>query len=710
MLYEEWYFKQMKRRPTLAPKPSKFRSIRRGISPAFLYRLSQTNPHLAPNMLESIVQSMSDGVIVANEKGKFLLWNKAAERIVGLTSTQIPAEQWSSFYGIFDPGSNNPFPVEKLPLVRAIQGEASDNTEMIIRNSKVSEGVHISSSGRPLRDAAGKIIGGVVVFRDITEQKRQERRLIVQHAITRILTECNTLDEAVPRVLEVIGHSLIWDISILWLADPTDYMLHCAGFWHAPDFNASEFESVTRRRSVPAGIGLPGRVWASRQPQWLSELTADLGFPRLSIAFREGLRSGFGFPIVLSGQALGVIECYSRQLRQSDDDLMSVMANVGSHIAQFIERKRTEKALNESRERFQAILDNTTAVIYLKDCNGRYMFINRQYEKLFHVTREAILGKTTYDMFPKRVADALVANDKKVMETQIPLEIEEAVPQDGGLHTYFTIKFPLRDAQGKLYAICGISTDITLRREMEQNLLKKTADLARARAEREQLELMAFVVTHDLREPLQKIIGFGQLLDESCGKSLKEQEAKFLDRMLGATRRMNILLDDIVKFTRISLVDKVNTPVSLEGILREVVSELELKIVESGAQINVGSLPTIDADPGQMRQLFKNLISNAIKFRKKDVPLQVDIQTQGSDNGHIQIGVSDNGIGFSCEHTERIFKPFERLETSVHLPGTGIGLAICKKIVLRHGGKITAQGFPGKGATFTIDLPIASPS
>ena len=254
---------------------------------------------------------------------------------------------------------------------------------------------------------------------------------------------------------------------------------------------------------------------------------------------------------------------------------------------------------------------------------------------------------------------------------------------------------------------------------IQKNLEKHAAELSRSNNE---LEEFAYIASHDLQEPLRKVKTFGDRLIQKYGEVLGDQGRDYLKRMGNATNRMQTLINDLLAYSRVTSKAKPFVPVNLNDIVRDVLSDLEIKIKETNAQIHVDHLSTIAADPLQMRQLFQNLIGNALKFCKPEVPPVVEIRDalksylNGNDdeeslmdNDFRVITVVDNGIGFEEKYKEQIFRVFQRLHGRNEYAGTGIGLSICRKIVLRHGGGIEAESAPGKGSTFNITLPILQP-
>lgn len=254
----------------------------------------------------------------------------------------------------------------------------------------------------------------------------------------------------------------------------------------------------------------------------------------------------------------------------------------------------------------------------------------------------------------------------------------------------------------------------------QQILWQKSKALAASNAE---LEQFAYVASHDLQEPLRKIESFGAILRQDYAHQLDADGQMHLQRMQTAAQRMRHLIRDLLELSRVTASEQAFRPVDLNGVVHQVIADLELQIQQLGAQVTVEHLPTIEADPTQMHQLFQNLLSNALKFHRPDVPPIVVVTASGqllaqdrqeSDNAFLkgqtcQISVADNGIGFEEQFCDRIFKIFQRLHPRHQYEGTGIGLAICSKIVQHHNGTIMATSRPGEGAKFTVILPFNRP-
>jgi PAS domain S-box-containing protein len=254
--------------------------------------------------------------------------------------------------------------------------------------------------------------------------------------------------------------------------------------------------------------------------------------------------------------------------------------------------------------------------------------------------------------------------------------------------------------------------DITRRTEIEQALAERTRELERSNRE---LEQFAAVASHDLQEPLRKIRTYGGLLKQRYGAVLEGDAAVYIDRMDQAASRMQSLIGDVLLLSRLTGRERKSVPVSLGRVVHEVLGDLETALRDAGARTNVGDLPVVMGDPVMMRQLFQNILSNSLKFRNPEAPVEINVTAlppcqSGKEVAKHTIAITDNGIGFDQRHAELIFEPFKRLHGRDERSGSGIGLAICRSIVDRHGGEITARSAAGQGTTVTVTLPAAEPA
>jgi signal transduction histidine kinase len=274
-----------------------------------------------------------------------------------------------------------------------------------------------------------------------------------------------------------------------------------------------------------------------------------------------------------------------------------------------------------------------------------------------------------------------------------------------------------RDLQRRRQAETAL---LAARDELEVRVQERTAELATAnehlrqstleleRSNRE-LQDFAFVASHDLQEPLRKIQAFGDRLRGKHGEALGPEGIDYLERMQRAAHRMHVLINDLLTFSRVTSRGQPFVPTDLGQVAREVLSDLEVRVEQTGGRVEIGGLPTLDADPLQMRQLLQNLLGNGLKFHRDGEPPVVRISGSVLADGgppRARIVVADNGIGFDMKYLDRIFTPFQRLHGRTEYEGTGIGLAVCRRIVERHGGTLTAESAPGQGARFLVTLPV----
>ncbi|XYI03994.1 response regulator [Sorangium sp. So ce1128] len=379
------------------------------------------------------------------------------------------------------------------------------------------------------------------------------------------------------------------------------------------------------------------------------------------------------------------------------------------------ELARSNAALRESQHLLQAIVDNSMAVIHVKDIEGRYLMVNRHFEELLHVTQKSVVGKTDHEVFPKEHADAFRAFDRQVMAAGMPLNAEEIMPQDDGLHTYISIKCPILDAAGRPCAVCGISTDISelKRAEEEREMLLHREQAARAELERTgrlKDEFLA-MLSHELRTPLTAILGWSHLL--LSRRASAEGMRRGLETIERSARAQSKLIDDLLDMSRIITgrlyleVEEVNVTATIEAVLESV--EPAAKVKGLRLEFSGGSAAgQLTGDPSRLQQIVWNLVNNAIKFTPRGGRVMASLH---HDDSQVQITVSDTGVGIEPEFLPHVFERFRQADASStrRYGGLGLGLSIVRHLVELHGGTVeVASAGKNQGASFTVKLPRAA--
>ena len=362
-------------------------------------------------------------------------------------------------------------------------------------------------------------------------------------------------------------------------------------------------------------------------------------------------------------------------------------------------RLRVEEEAQDRENMLRAFLDNSSAVIYLKDSSGRYLLTNKAFESLFGLRLHNISGRTNLEVMPGEVGQEHHDRDLEVLETKKPTQTEETVPGYLGDRTYLAIRFPIEHPSTGAVTMGCVATDITHRIESERHLSDQAKELSRSNAE---LQQFAYVASHDLQEPLRMVASYTQLLERRYKDQLDEKANKYIRYAVDGVDRMQKLIHDLLVYSQADRGDKEFEPVDSESCARTALHNLEVAVQARGANISMGDLPTVWADQTQVTQLFQNLISNGLKFNRSQSP-EITIEAS-MDHGLWHFRVTDNGIGMDQEASARAFMVFQRLHSRSEYEGTGIGLALCKKIVGNHGGNIWVESKEGEGSTFHFTL------
>ncbi|MGB7925071.1 MAG: two-component regulator propeller domain-containing protein [Pyrinomonadaceae bacterium] len=379
-----------------------------------------------------------------------------------------------------------------------------------------------------------------------TELHQVNRTLELQYTITSILAEARSLREAAAPILRAICHSVGWEMGALWHVDRQVKALRCVDVWHTPELDAAEFESLSRKHTFAPGEGLPGRVWASREPFWINEITTDDNFPRIAVAAKEGVQSAFGFPILLGGEVYGIIEFFSREPREPDKELLETMSTIGSQISQLIERRRAEEAMRESETRFRTLAETASDAIITIDEESRILFVNQAVEDVFGYTVQEMIGAHLTLLMPEYMRHLHIAGFGRYVETGRKHSSWQAVELPGlrkdGQEIPLELSFGEFSKNGKRY-FTGIARDVTERRRAEEALRV-------AREERlVELERVRKRIATDLHDDIGSSLTQISILSEVAHQKVGAHDssiAKHLKMIAAASRELVDSMSDIV--------------------------------------------------------------------------------------------------------------------------------------------------------------------
>jgi two-component system sensor kinase FixL len=371
-----------------------------------------------------------------------------------------------------------------------------------------------------------------------------------------------------------------------------------------------------------------------------------------------------------------------------------------------------------SELRFRALLDNVGDAVFMLDGEGLIQTWNPAAERMFGRAESASIGWTLDRLYSPRPDDVEPRDHLGAATRCGRVEVDDwCLRKDGTVFPVHVVAVAILAPSAVVMGFAMIIRDLTIVRAAEEVTRKYAATLERSNRE---LEGFASIASHDLQEPLRKICAFGDRLSTGAGATLDERSREYLARILDASKRMQRLLDGLLDYSRVSgKPDAAFRRVDVGRVAREVMVDLESHVERVGASVELGELPTIDADPMQIRQLLQNLIANALKFHKPGLKPHIKVwskrlpargildgtHTRSPMGDRWQVAVEDDGIGFDEKYSERIFGMLQRLHGRAEYDGTGMGLAICRRIVERHDGELVARSTPGNGATFIATLP-----
>ncbi|MBN2465194.1 PAS domain S-box protein, partial [candidate division WOR-3 bacterium] len=633
----------------------------------------------------SMLASANDAIVGYDAGYRVTFWNRSAELMYGYSEAEaLGRVSTDLFHPVYVGGVTREQLVERIAADGHIEVESTRTTR---DGRQVSVEAHVIA----LRGEQGSTTGYVSVDRDITDKKRAEAALreakeSLETRVKERTAELTAEIEERKRAEKRLATTSQYARSLIEASLDPLVTINAEG-------RVTDVNEATIKVTGASRVELVGSDFSEyfTEPDKARE-----GYRRV---FAEG--SVTDYPLTIrhrDGRLTDVL--YNASVYRGADGVVKGVFAVARDIT---ERKKAEDAVAFERQRLHDVLNMLPAYVVLLAPDYTVPFANHFFEERFGKSH----GRRCHEYLFQRSEPCANCESYKAMRTGRPHHWEWTGP-DG--RDYDISDFPFRDVDGTPL-IMEVGLDITERKRAEQALNKaydtleaqvaeRTAELSRSNAE---LEQFAYVASHDLQQPLRMVASYVELLGQRYKGKLDEKADKYIEYASGGAKRMHELVNDLLAFSRVGTRTAPMTKLSLDRVVAQARENLAMAIGQSGAAVTVDPLPAVCGDESQLVQLFQNLIENAIKFRSAAAP-KVSVSCRGVGN-EWELAVRDNGIGIDPKHQDRIFRLFQRLHTQEEYSGTGIGLAVCKKIVERHGGTIRVEPAEGGGSVFRFTLP-----
>jgi PAS domain S-box-containing protein len=660
----------------------------------------RTEVERARLLLSAIVDSSDDAIVSKDLDGVITSWNKGAERLFGYTAAEAIGKPVASLIIPLDRQDEEPD-----ILTRLRKGERVDHFETV-RKRKDGALLDISLTISPVKDSRGRTIGASKIARDISDRKRAERAIRslneqlsldlaamtrLQQFSTRLLqgdTFPQLLAEIVSAGIEITGAA---KGNMQLLEDDSLKIVAQQGFEESflTFFNTHSDEEAACGAAFRSGRRVV--IEDVRSSTFYSE-------PARAVVLASGVVAVQSTPLLSrTGERLGVFSTHYTSAHKIADRQLRLLDLLARQASDLIERTRVEQVLLASEARFRQLADSMPQIVWTARPDGYVDYFNERWYEFTGKPRN-FFGDPSWEsvLHPD---DVKPCHDAwySAMGSGKPFQIECRYwdRRDKRWRWFMGRALPVRDRAGKIVKWFGSSTDIDDQKQVEDELRRANYDL----------EQFAYSATHDLQEPLRSVKIYSELLAQHYSGALDARGLEFLEYLRTGATRMESLVQDLLAYTRVGKAEEPAEQTDANEILGATLAGLNLAIAEAGALVTSDPLPTVPIRATHLQQLFQNLIGNAIKYRSPERTPAVHIGAE-LHNGYCLFTVSDNGIGIDPRYKEEIFGLFKRLHSNDKYSGTGIGLALCQRIVDRYRGRIWVESQPGKGSTFRFAIPI----
>ena len=523
---------------------------------------------------------------------------------------------------------------------------------------------------------------------------------LILYETARALAESPTLEDASPRMLEAVCRALGWQCGAIWEVNQARTLMRCAGTWHAAGQLLDEFTSTTATSTFEPGVGLPGRVWEHRQPSWIPDVTEDTNFPRAAVAERVGLHAAFALPIMQGGRVQGVLEFFSRDIREPSPDLLAMMTAVCSQIGLFIERKRASDDLDRF---FRLSLDLFCVATF----DGYFVRVNPAWQTVLGFEEEELRSAPFMDFVhpdDRRATDDAMS---ELMSGAHVIDFENRYRAKDGSYKWLQWFAAPFIKQELVYAVGRDITEPKAARDRLAHLVDELK-VASTRAEQATLAKGEFLanMSHEIRTPMNAIIG---MTDLALQTRLTPQQREYVRTARESAEALMAIINDILDVSKIEArrLTLERVPFMVRDTIEDSVKLLAPRADQKGLELSCRIAPDVPmvlmGDPGRLRQVLLNLVGNAVKFTDSgEVGVDVTVAERTDDDVMLKCTVRDTGIGIPEDKRWEIFGAFVQADTSTtrRYGGTGLGLTISAQLVEMMGGRLWLESQPGTGSQF----------